>query len=112
MKLKLEDKRLINIIANGINFGQSINNTESKVEGFKYLTGGFSNTLVTGGLDAVGGTSQQSIMYPLQFWFCRNIGLALPLIALQYHEVKLQFMWGSGAAGSGISRSTAECCNT
>ena len=26
---------------------------------------------------------------PLQFWFCRNIGLALPLISLQYHEVKL-----------------------
>ena len=56
---------------------------ESKVDGFKYLTGGFSNTLVTGGLDAVGGTSQQSIMYPLQFWFCRNIGLALPLIKLR-----------------------------
>ena len=28
---------------------------------------------------------------PLQFWFCRNPGLALPLIALQYHEVKLIF---------------------
>lgn len=26
---------------------------------------------------------------PLQFWFNRNIGLSLPLIALQYHEVKL-----------------------
>jgi hypothetical protein len=26
---------------------------------------------------------------PLQFWFCRNAGLALPLIALQYHEVKV-----------------------
>ena len=26
---------------------------------------------------------------PLQFWFCTNPGLALPLIALQYHEVKL-----------------------
>ena len=25
---------------------------------------------------------------PLQFWFCRFTGLALPLIALQYHEVK------------------------
>jgi hypothetical protein len=25
---------------------------------------------------------------PLKFWFCRNPGLALPLIALQYHEVK------------------------
>ena len=31
-----------------------------------------------------------SKMYvPLEFWFCRNIGLALPLIALQYHEVKV-----------------------
>ena len=30
---------------------------------------------------------------PLQFWFCRNPGLALPLIALQYHEVKLKFDW-------------------
>ena len=26
---------------------------------------------------------------PLDFWFCRNPGLALPLIALQYHEVKI-----------------------
>jgi len=25
---------------------------------------------------------------PLQFWFCKNPGLALPLIALQYHEIK------------------------
>jgi hypothetical protein len=26
---------------------------------------------------------------PLQFWFCRNPGLAIPLVALQYHELKL-----------------------
>jgi len=26
---------------------------------------------------------------PLKFWFCRNPGLAVPLIALQYHEVKI-----------------------
>ena len=26
---------------------------------------------------------------PLQFWFCRNPGLAIPLIALQYHEIKI-----------------------
>jgi hypothetical protein len=26
---------------------------------------------------------------PLQFWFCKNPGCALPLIALQYHEVKI-----------------------
>ena len=28
---------------------------------------------------------------PLQFWFCKNPGLALPLIALQYHEVKINW---------------------
>jgi hypothetical protein len=27
---------------------------------------------------------------PLQFWFCRNIGLAIPLVSLQYHEVQLE----------------------
>ena len=37
------------------------------------------------------------VQVPLQFWFCRNPGLALPLIALQYHEVKLKFTWGSTA---------------
>jgi hypothetical protein len=32
---------------------------------------------------------------PLQFWFCRNPGLALPLIALQYHEVKINIQFNS-----------------
>jgi hypothetical protein len=37
-----------------------------------------------------GGTGDGSLKYiPLYFWFCRNPGLALPLIALQYHEVKV-----------------------
>ena len=31
-----------------------------------------------------------TLYIPFQFWFCRNIGLALPLIALQYHDVQLE----------------------
>ena len=31
-----------------------------------------------------------TLYVPLPFWFCRNPGLALPLIALQYHEVKVK----------------------
>jgi hypothetical protein len=34
-------------------------------------------------------TSSVELYIPLQFWFNRNPGLALPLIALQYHEVKI-----------------------
>ena len=32
---------------------------------------------------------ETTLYVPLQFWFCRSPGLALPLIALQYHEVKI-----------------------
>ena len=54
---------------------------------------------VSGACAATGAVSQvcaprnalpETTLYvPLQFWFCRNPGLALPLIALQYHEVKI-----------------------
>jgi hypothetical protein len=39
-----------------------------------------------------GCNGRPTVLYiPLSFWFCRNPGLALPLIALQYHEVRLNF---------------------
>jgi hypothetical protein len=47
-----------------------------------------------------------TLYVPLRFWFNRNVGLALPLIALQYHDVKLNLQlanvgdcyWASSAA--------------
>ena len=49
-----------------------------------------------GTLQKVGETVVgRKIYVPLQFWFCRNIGLALPLIALQYHEVKVNIQFAS-----------------
>ena len=55
----------------------SVNN--SKQDGFKAMVGNFGVS---------NGTKGPYTLYiPLQFWFCRNIGLALPLIALQYHDV-------------------------
>lgn len=32
----------------------------------------------------------RQLYIPLIFWFCRNYGLSLPLIALQYHEVRIR----------------------
>lgn len=37
-----------------------------------------------------GVVPQIELYIPLQFYFCRNPGLALPLIALQYHEVTIK----------------------
>lgn len=52
---------------------------------------------------------------PLQFWFNRNPGLALPLIALQYHEVRFNItlrdatdlVKGASATGSAVSAAAA-----
>ena len=45
---------------------------------------------ITTGMGGATDTAVAARMFiPLQFWFCRNVGLALPLIALQYHEVKV-----------------------
>ena len=44
---------------------------------------------------------------PLQFFFCRNPGLALPLIALQYHDVRIEFEFNA-AEGDVPTISNAE----
>jgi len=45
------------------------------------------------GDDLAGGVTgcipERTLYIPLEFWFNRHTGLALPLIALQYHEVKI-----------------------
>ncbi len=50
-----------------------------------------------------GSTGVSTVQVPLNFWFCRNPGLALPLIALQYHEVKVKFNWGGSNITGGVS---------
>ena len=52
----------------------------------------FQTTSGQGGVQGVTGADSGDnvkLFVPLQFWFCRNPGLALPLSALQYHEVKV-----------------------
>ena len=57
------------------------------------ITGGtrFQKMSGFGGLGNDSGSDLTGFTFhvPLMFWFCRNPGLALPLIALQYHEVKV-----------------------
>ena len=56
------------------------------------LTAGtkFQNMSGMGGVFGANTAVTDNFFIPLQFWFCRNPGLALPLIALQYHEVKIK----------------------
>jgi hypothetical protein len=46
------------------------------------------------GCGADGRQNKLNVLYiPLPFFFTRNPGAALPLIALQYHEVKINVLW-------------------
>ena len=62
----------------------------------------FQQMAAAGGVtDTAGGVSTTTARYvPLRFWFCRNAGLALPLIALQYHEVKVIVNWSAAVAAA------------
>lgn len=48
---------------------------------------------------------------PLQFWFCRNAGLALPVICLAFHEVKIyiEFENADNIAGNSNGITMDEC---
>ena len=61
--------------------------------------------------------NNKRVYIPLQFSFCRNPGLAIPLIALQYHEVKLnmtlaslQEVWGGNAPEVATSHQIKQVC--
>ena len=51
-----------------------------------------------GGVATSAGSNGANTFIPLQFWFCRNPGLALPIIALQYHEVKINITFAATTA--------------
>jgi hypothetical protein len=48
---------------------------------------------MVGANDKLDSLTNANLYIPLEFWFCRNVGLALPLIALQYHEVKINILF-------------------
>ena len=56
-------------------------------------TGFMSNYQITAGAGGMKFKDEKlkgaTLYVPLRFWFCRHVGLSLPLIALQYHEVNI-----------------------
>ena len=60
-------------------------------------------------------TGNLQLYVPLKFWFNRNPGLALPLIALQYHEVKVKLQTRATTSlinhdGAAVAHTTDPTC--
>ena len=74
-----------------LNIWNDLTQTSEKEDGYKKMVG---NTTEMTGVNAT-AKPEYTLYVPLQFWFCRNPGLALPLIALQYHEVKFNITFAA-----------------
>ena len=74
-----------------LNIWNDLTQTAEKDDGYKKMVG---NTTEMTGINAT-IKPEYTLYVPLQFWFCRNPGLALPLIALQYHEVKFNITFAA-----------------
>jgi hypothetical protein len=48
-----------------------------------------------------------NFFYPIKFWFSENWQSALPLIALQYHDVEMRIYWGNDIAPMDTAITTA-----
>jgi len=89
VELEIGGQRIDRQYKEWMNIWTELSTPASKAEGFKTM---ISDQGSTGGIIGV-----KNVFLPLHFWFCRNPGLALPLIALQYHEVKLKITWGTSS---------------
>ena len=89
-------------------------NTDNVVQGTRFqnmaLAGGVSFAVADEDVGDATGDPVTDLAarcrVPLQFWFNRNPGLALPLIALQYHEVKVSVTFVSAITGLAIGTDT------
>jgi len=72
-----------------------------KRSAFKYMTHATGNASYLHADNQSTGHYLNMIQIPLLFWFCRNSGLAIPLIALEYHSVDLRITLGTSAEVGG-----------
>ena len=71
-------------IWNELNLPDTKKKTFKKMVGYEY-----ASDLMDPSLASATAESEYNLYVPLRFWFNNNPGLALPLIALQYHEIKI-----------------------
>ena len=97
VEVEIGGQRIDRQYSQWMNIWTELSTPESKAIALKSMQGDIGSSGSTG--------PTALVQVPLQFWFCRNPGLALPLIALQYHEVKLKITWGS----DGDSECAVDC---
>jgi hypothetical protein len=85
VEVEIGGQRIDKHYGDWLNIWNELTQEPGKQAGYDNMVGNTVSLTGTGH----NSTETTTLYIPLQFWFCRNPGLALPLIALQYHEVKI-----------------------
>lgn len=91
---------------------QNVDDWAAQISKLEFLIGGqvvdtqdifFSNTVspmfLTSNFAQRYAPAIGSMFLPLQFFFCKDIQSAIPLVALQYHDVELRITWNAPTSG-------------
>ena len=96
VKIEIGGSKIDEHTGNWMNIWHELTHDSSHDEGYKHILGGKTYDIAT---------VERTFYIPLQFWFCRNPGLALPLIALQYHDVRVTVKFNSFANITTVNQS-------
>ena len=94
VELEIGGQRIDKHYADWLEIWSELTMPEEKRAGYKAMVGKHDSDMTT---TTIAGHSEK-LFVPLVFFFNRNPGLALPLIALQYHEVKINVKFAAAAA--------------
>ena len=90
VSIKVGEQTIDKHYGDWLNIWNDLTLTESQKINYNKMIGNV-NELNNPYNDIILSTTTRKIYIPLQFWFCRNLSLSLPLISLQYSQVKFDF---------------------
>jgi len=111
VEVEIGGQRIDKHYGDWLHIWNELSQTEGHWAGYKLMVSGVDVTDSSGSLshpsDTLRRGDARTLYIPLQFWFCRNPGLALPLIALQYHEVKINVEFADAKSCVTVAPTTA-----
>jgi hypothetical protein len=82
--------------------GGSVIDTQDSIFTEKIAIDTFAQNVSRSAIGTHPGVHARSFFYPLRFFMCEGPQSALPLVALNYHNVELRIYWGSQASNYNI----------
>jgi hypothetical protein len=95
VEIEIGGQRIDKHYGDWLHIWNELSQTVGHYDGYKAMVEGVNPQMSSSNDLSISNYAARTLYIPLQFWFCRNPGLALPLIALQYHEVKINIEFAS-----------------